>query len=369
MYWMKERFFILLLVVGFTVSLSAQTIRKYSNEFLSIGVGAEALGKGNAAIVNTSDAFSIYWNPAGMLHVKSDAQLSLMHSEYFAGIAKYDFGSVVIPHDTSAALGLGIMRFGVDDIPNTLYLIDANGNINFDNIQSFSIADYAFFLSYARKLKITGLSAGGNVKVIYRRVGEFAHAWGFGLDAAVSYSHNRWKFAAVARDITSTFNAWTYTLTQEEKDIFTITGNEIPQNGLEITLPKLILGASRQFYFDAGKKFGFLPEVNFELTFDKMRNTLIKSDPISIDPRMGFACDYKKIVFLRAGVMNFQYVKDIYNFKHLNFQPNLGLGVNIKNLFILDYAYTDIGNLSIALYSHVVSLTVNLHKNAKSTEK
>lgn len=344
-----------------------QTVRKYSNEFLAIGIGARSLAMGNAAIVSSPDATAVYWNPAGILEIKSDAQLSLMHAEYFAGLAKYDFGGVVIPTDSSSAIGAGLIRFGVDDIPNTLYLVDANGNINYDRIQSFSVADYAFLFSYARKLPIEGLSLGGNVKIIYRRVGDFAHAWGFGLDAAVKYQVRQWTLAAVARDVTSTFNAWTYTLSQDVVDVFTITGNEIPQNGLELTLPRVILGATREYKVGRKGNFSLMPEVNAELTFDKMRNTLIKSDPISIDPRAGIECSYKKIVFLRVGVMNFQHYQDIYNFKKLSFQPNIGLGVNIKNFIFLDYAYTDIGNVSIALYSHVVSLSVNLNKNGKKT--
>jgi hypothetical protein len=72
----------------------------------------------------------------------------------------------------------------VDNIPNTIELIDADGNINYDRITSFSAADYAFIFSYARKLAVPGLTIGGNAKVIYRKVGDFASAWGFGLDAA-----------------------------------------------------------------------------------------------------------------------------------------------------------------------------------------
>ena len=49
----------------------------------------------------------------------------------------------------------------------------------------------------------------------------------------------------MGRDITSTFNAWSYTLNERTIEVFTQTGNEIPQNGLEITLPRIVLGAGR----------------------------------------------------------------------------------------------------------------------------
>ena len=46
------------------------------------------------------------------------------------------------------------IRFGVDDIPNTLNLVDADGNVNYDRITYFSVADYALLLSLAKKSKL-----------------------------------------------------------------------------------------------------------------------------------------------------------------------------------------------------------------------
>ena len=40
--------------------------QKYSNEFLSIGVGARAQGMGNAFIASVDDVTAGYWNPAGL---------------------------------------------------------------------------------------------------------------------------------------------------------------------------------------------------------------------------------------------------------------------------------------------------------------
>ena len=44
--------------------------QKYSNEFLSIGVGARAQGMGSAVIASSSDVFSLFWNPAGLTSVR-----------------------------------------------------------------------------------------------------------------------------------------------------------------------------------------------------------------------------------------------------------------------------------------------------------
>lgn len=331
---------------------------KYSNEFLSIGVGARALSMSNATVGIVDDVTSGYWNPAGLTMLPSKIQGSLMHAEYFAGIAKYDYGAVAARIDGQSAAALSIIRFGVDDIPNTTELIDAEGNIDYDRITTFSAADYGFLFSYARTSKIPGLRYGASVKIIHRRVGDFARAWGFGLDAGARYDLKNWKFGLVARDITSTFNAWSYSLSPVMLEVFTRTGNEIPSNGLELTLPRLILSGGRSF--DFGKKFSGLVVVDADMTFDGMRNVLIKSDPISLDPHVGLEFGYNNIVFLRGGFGNFQQERDQEGVRHWTFQPNIGVGVTIRKIVTIDYALTDIGNASVALYSNIFSLKFNI---------
>ncbi len=334
---------------------------KYSNEFLSVGIGADALGLGNAVVAQTSSVNSGYWNPAGLTQVNKWLDIGLMHSEYFAGIAKYDYLGLAHQVDEKSTIGLSIIRFAVDDIPNTTQLIDNSGNIDYDRITTFTAADYAFLASYARKTKIEGLSVGGNFKVIYRKVGDFAKSWGFGLDAGAQYHlKNNWKFGAVMRDVTSTFNAWIFTLDDATKEVFVATGNALPQNGLELTLPRIILAGYRKINLS---KNGFYmgTELDMDITTDGKRNTLLKSSVFSIDPHMGLEFGFKNYVAIRGGFSNFQFIKNFDDSKKLNFQPNIGIGLNIKN-FHLDYAFTDIGDASAALYSHVISLRVKLDK-------
>lgn len=345
---------------------SSTVAPKYSNEFLAIGLGAEALGQANAVVAQTGNVNSGYWNPAGLTQVDKWLEIGLMHSEYFAGIAKYDYLGLAHPLDDRSTLGFTAIRFAVDDIPNTTQLIDNNGRIDYDRVTTFTAADYAFMLSYARKTKIEGLSVGGNFKVIYRKVGDFAKSWGFGLDAGLQYhTKNKWKFGLVARDLTSTFNAWVFTLDQETQEVFLATGNTLPENGLELTLPRLILAGYKKF--DLGQKgFYTSAELDLDLTTDGRRNTIIKSSVFSLDPHLGVEVGFKTFVALRAGVSNMQFTKDYDDSKRFNVQPNIGIGLNFKS-FYLDYAFTDIGDASVALYSHIISLRLKLNKpkNAK----
>src|SRR5207237_10474311 len=95
-----------------------------------------------------------YRNPAALVGVKDHLNVNLMHSEYFAGIGKYDYESVAFPlSNNKRTIGISALRFAVDDIMNTLFLVEPDGSINYNNIQAFSSADYAFIFSFAQKLK------------------------------------------------------------------------------------------------------------------------------------------------------------------------------------------------------------------------
>lgn len=355
----RSLFTALFFLIISTSVLYAQRSPKYSNEFLSIGVGARALGMSNTQAAIANDVTAGYWNPAGLVDISNTYEASLMHAEYFAGIAKFDYLSFATKIDSSSAFGISLIRFAVDDIPDTRFLYDVNGAINYDNIRFFSAADYAFLISYARRLNVLdGLKVGGNFKVIHRIAGDFASAWGFGLDAGAQLQHKSWQFGLMFRDITGTFNAWNHNTTLVE-DVYSQTGNEVPENSIEVTLPKMIIGVAR--YFPIRKKFGALASFDLATSFDGQRNVILKIDPISIDPSLGFEFDYLKTVFLRLGFGNIQELKSFDESTYWTFQPNFGIGVKFKQV-TLDYALTDIGDQSAALYSHVFSLKAGFDK-------
>jgi hypothetical protein len=282
-----------------------------------------------------------------------------MHAEYFAGIAKYDYAGFAIRIDDRSVGAVSMIRFGVDDIPNTLELMDNNGNLRYDRITTFSAADYGFLFSYARSARVEGLSFGGNAKLIYRRTGDFASAWGFGFDLGLQYRVRRWHLGVSARDVTSTFNAWRFN-TADLEEVFLATGNDLPENSLELTMPRLILGAARSFRL--AEKFNLLAELNTDLTFDGKRHVLISTSFVSIDPHLGVELDYNRLVFLRMGIGNLQLIPDFDKQKSFDFQPSLGLGIHWRN-FTVDYALTDISDQSIALYSNIFSLKFNFNLN------
>ncbi|HPE96862.1 MAG TPA: hypothetical protein PKX04_02775 [Chitinophagales bacterium] len=340
-------------------SAQAQAVRKYSNEFLSIGISGQGMAMGGSMVAGVDDVTAGYWNPAGLLLIGNDMQVGLMHAEYFAGIAKYDYGSVAIPlQQKDAVLAFSLIRFGVDDIPNTLFLIGPDGSINYDNITSFSVADYAFLSSYATRLAWNDLRIGGSAKIIHRTAGYFATSWGFGLDIGAQMEKGNWEFGVMGRDITGTFNAWSFGFTEEDQAVLLATGNALPESSLEITTPRIILGAG--YNMALGEHFTLRPELNLDLTTDGKRNVLLAADPVSMDPHLGIEAGYKDFIYLRAGVNNVQQaIADDATTESWVLQPNLGVGVVIGPIH-LDYAYTNIGNQAEVLYSHVVSLQLSM---------
>jgi hypothetical protein len=333
--------------------VKAQDSSKYSNEFLNIGVDAQSIGMSNAVVSSTSDVNSTYWNPAGLLQLK-DKQISLMHSNYFANIATYNFVAYATPIDDESALGFSMIRFGVDDILDTTQLIDDQGNINFDRINLFSTADYAFIFSYARRLKFKNLNYGVNIKIIRRIIGDFSSSWGFGMDFGIQFkTSNNWNFGLMARDITTTYNSWS--INEERLDDIqnAIEGQnqEIP-SGTEITIPKLQLGVSKEL--DIKNSYTLLAALDLIIKFEE-NNDIISTNFASINPALGIEFGYLDLVFLRLGMGNFQNELQFDNSKELSFQPNFGIGFKYKSIE-MDYAFTDIGNQSIALYSNVFSL-------------
>lgn len=351
---MKKVFILFLFISAIA---QAQTARKYSNEFLNIGVDARAFGMANAVVASTGDVNSGYWNPAGLVKLE-DKQLSLMHASYFANIANYDYAAFAMPLDRQSAIGISIIRFGVDDILNTTQLIDEQGQVDFNRISLFSTADYAATFSYARYLPLDGFSYGVNAKVVRRIIGDFASSWGFGLDASLQFENKEgdWKFGVLARDITTTFNAWSI----DEDKFAEIQGavegqnQELPET-TEITIPKLQMGVSK--FFDFNGTYSLLTELDLNFRFAQT-NDIFSSSSVSFTPALGAEFGYIDLIFVRTGLGNFQEVVAIDGTQSTSFQPNIGVGFKYKGIKV-DYALTDIGDQSAALYSNVFSVTLD----------
>jgi hypothetical protein len=355
--FMLKKISFLIVILSFYAN-NAQSVRKYSNEFMNIGVDARAFGMANTMVSHTSDVSSGYWNPAGLLGIETK-QVGLMHANYFANIAQYDYVGFATKIDDRSAWGASIIRFGVDNILNTTELIDASGNINYDRVSKFSTSDYGVTFSYARKLPVPGFQYGVNAKIIRRIIGKFANSWGFGFDLGLQFTKNNWQYGLMVRDISTTINIWNINEDEFNKiknaQTTIIQNQDLPET-TEITLPKAQLGLSKKVNFH--DDYSLLTSVNLNMEFSK-NNNLIATNLVSIDPAIGFEFGYTDLVFARAGVGNFQKITAIDGANDVAFQPNIGLGFSYKGIKI-DYALTDLGKQSGSLYSNVFSAKIDL---------
>lgn len=356
--------FCLIGLLLFLCFYGAHAQKKFVNEFLNIGVGARAHGMFHAQVATVSDVTAGMWNPAGLSRIDAPLQVSAMHAEWFGGVANYDYLAIAkrIDEDKKSFGSISIIRMGIDNIPYTLGLIGPDGSVNYDNVTEFSAADYAFVGSYGQKIG-DFIRVGGSAKVIYRSIGEFANAWGFGLDAGATYELPRFTFGLSARDITTTYNSWSFNLSEQEKQVFTTTGNTIPISSSELVLPRVILGAAfhnnKENYLS---KYTYTIEMNLNLNTDGRASGLISTDRFAIEPVIGGEFGYADLVFIRAGVGNMQRVINDFNAdsRTLTVTPALGLGLKLKR-FRIDYALNNIGSIAGSgnLYSHIFSLSID----------
>ncbi len=80
-------------VIAFSaVYAGSENEGKTGLSFLKIGVGARATGMGEAYTAVTNDAFSTYWNPAGLL-ASSQSNVVFMHNEWMLDV-NGEFGAV-----------------------------------------------------------------------------------------------------------------------------------------------------------------------------------------------------------------------------------------------------------------------------------
>jgi len=282
-----------------TISLQAQA-PKFVNEFLNIGVGADAHGMFGSVTATVDDVTAGYWNPAGLTQIENPLQVSAMHSSWFGGIANYDyFGAAKVLNESKKTVGaLTVIRMGIDGIPNTLSLVGPDGSINYANVTEFSTADY-----------------------------------------------------------TTTVNAWSFDLSPENEAILLATGNDVPISSTEIALPKLILAAAKKG--NAGN-LSYLVEADLRFSTDGTKSGIASADRFALDPTFGVELGYNELAYLRFGVGNMQNILNEVNSDQSTFslQPNVGLGINLGRLHI-DYALGNIGTVSEALISHIFSVKLD----------
>ena len=338
-----------------TPPASGQTVVKYGADFLAGGVGARALGMGGAFVATAADVTAAYWNVAG-LDGLTFPEAAYMHAERFNGIVSFDYGGLAFPLNARSTVGVAFFRSGVDDIANTLAAFNPETGLPRpnpeDHITYFSAADYAFYVSYARRLR-EGLAVGVTGKIIRRSIGDFAGAWGYSFDVGAQYQLGRFRLGLNLQDATGMLQSWSVNH-DAFADFEATFGETAPQGGTELVLPVARLGAATTIPFT--EDLGFTVDADVDLAFDGQQAYYFNAGDVSFHPRLGGELAYKGVVALRAGISNVtssgRYGTQV--------TPSVGAGLNVGRV-ALDYGFGDFGGLQSELgYSHRVSLKVTL---------
>lgn len=126
----------------------------------------------------------------------------------------------------------------------------------------------------------------------------------------------------------------------------------------------MIIEVGREVTFS--EKLGALLTAGFTFTFDGKRNSWLQTDLLSGDFQAGMELNYKKMVFLRGGIGNFQRLDDFNRVQYTQTQPSFGLGFVIKN-FTIDYALTNAirSANNPTTFSHVFSVKAGFDDKKK----
>src|SRR5207247_11370948 len=103
-----------------TALLYSQEVTKVGTtaaKFLSIPVGARAVGMGGAFVAVANDASAMYWNPGGIAGLnKSEAIFT--HANWVADI-NINYGGVIIPVEGIGTIGVNFTSMTMDEMERT----------------------------------------------------------------------------------------------------------------------------------------------------------------------------------------------------------------------------------------------------------
>ncbi len=166
-----------LLIWGSFATVAQDKVGTTAAPFLGIGVGARAVGMGNAYVALAEDPVALYWNPAGVVQMRTSG-VEFSNSTWFVD-SRFQHVAAVLNTGNIGHLGISIMALNYGEIEVTT--IDNPEGTG----EQFSPLDLAVGLSYARALT-DRFSAGLTVKYIQQSVWNES-ATGMALDMGVFY--------------------------------------------------------------------------------------------------------------------------------------------------------------------------------------
>ena len=144
--------------------------------FLKFGMGAKAVGMGEAFCAQSGEVTSAWWNPAGLSGIEG-IQVSFTHNQWFQDIT--------VEHFTSA-LNFGKNTLGLSLAMGKVPDIQKREGPSAEPIALFDAHDVVFSFSFARSIQ-EGFALGLSAKWLYEKIDIYS-ASGLGFDLGGIYS-------------------------------------------------------------------------------------------------------------------------------------------------------------------------------------
>lgn len=166
------------LFAGFCFEVYAQNpnVGTSGAQFLKIPVGPRAVGMAGAFVSNANDASALFWNPAGIVHVK-DNDLMASYTSWWGGISLNNAAYVHTEDFGSFGISMSLLTMGDMDVTTELQP-EGTG-------QKFDAQDLMLGVTFARSLT-DDFCAGVSLKFINQRIWNES-ASGFAFDVGTQY--------------------------------------------------------------------------------------------------------------------------------------------------------------------------------------
>jgi hypothetical protein len=339
-----KKYYILLIVLAIIPGLlSADIFAKTGTaglQFLKLGIDARAIGMAEAYTAVTDDISSVYWNPAG-LAIKPNNQVMFSHTQYVAGIMhEYIAYSMYTDLGTFAFSGSALHMAAMD--------VHTEEQFEIPTGEKFYAGDFSAGISYANMFT-DKFSFGFTAKYLRENLDEYS-VNGYAVDMGSLYNTG-FRNVTIGMSLRNFGPNLKYEIDDDhdgvfDEDLFDLLDND--GDGL--------IDEDRE-------ELAFKLPMNFSLGIsgDLMRegnNALIASLQLDncVDRRETYnlGAEYKFGSFNLRGGYSF-----LYDAQGLS----AGFGVLIPTGFAvinLDYAYTDMGDLSESLIKSPHRLTLKL---------
>jgi len=305
----------LMAVGGLSMAASDQRVGSVGAQFLKIGVGSRYQGLGEASVALVNDAYSMYWNPAGLASIEgSNVTFTNVNWVTDVSLNYVGFGTRLGDH---GVVGLSATLLTMGDMEMTT-IEQPNGTG-----QNFSASSMALSVGYARMLT-TRLAFGAAVKYVYERIYKESAggmAFDFGTQLQTGFRSLR-----IGMNIANMGSQLKFA----GPDLAVLSGNGSPQSVLAVD------GYDLPLTFRLGMAYDFIDNDHNRLTA-----ALEAKHPNDNEQQASLGSEYcyNGKYFLRAGY------KLNYDEQGLTFGGGIQAPLGQQTRLLIDYAWSDFGRL------------------------